>query len=96
MKYYLFTHLTVITKLQKSLFWLRPRTSDYCHREQMIEIIIKNDKSNEYEGDKDDSVLNENDNDKENEDSQTHEIDNDECKECTQEEKCIQCIIQCT
>ena len=28
--YYLFTYFTVITKLQKSLFWACPRTSDYC------------------------------------------------------------------
>ena len=55
----------------------------------MIEIIIKNDKANEYEGDKDDSEVNENANDIENDDSQTPEFGNNECKECTYyEDKC--------
>ena len=65
----------------------------YLHREQMIEIIIKNDKANEYEGDKDDSEVNENVNDTDNDDPQTQKIENNECKECTYEDKCVPCIM---
>ena len=67
----------------------------YLHREQMIEMIMKSERANEYEGDKDedDSDVNENADDKENEEPQTHEMDNNECKECTYDDKCVPCIM---